>query len=353
LSFLAKGPLGPVLFLMFLIAWGQEEGALLSWASWKRILPGTLVCLFIAGVWLALAWQAPNFKHTAIDWQLGSRMLDPEKARPFYYYVGHLFTRIAPWPILAIAAVWLARRREEWPQVVFLLIWFGLSFAVLSLVPVKRHDHLLPVYPAVFLLAGLALRYLVEPVVAPSAFWLLYPPSAGLVATPLLLIWAPTPLTQALIGGAFTSGAIATLCYVRRYRVSLAVVLTGLICLHGLYHHWWHTAGRSDYSRLLSFVEQIHADAPPPADVIVFQAHPLIAYELQQHEILPTIQDLAQRRPGWVIMPDYFAPVVAEQTGWRLTPHAQMTLEPREDRATLYFVAPPAQLSSHPERHVF
>ena len=352
LSFLAKGPLGPALCGLFLLAWGHHHGALRSLVGWKRLLPGVAVCLAVSGAWLWAAWGLPNFKHTVIDWQLGARMVDPDKARPFYYYIGHLFTRIAPWPCVALCGVWLARRRTDWPQVTLLLVWFGLSFLLLSLVPVKRHDHLLPVYPAMFVLAGLGLRYLVEPVVTPEAFWVLYPLSAGLAATPMLVVWSPTPMTSGLIAVAFTCGAIATWCYLRRARVSLAVVLAGVVCVHGLYHHWWYGTGRSDYAQLRTFVEAVRQTAPDSHAVVVFQAHPLIAYELGQHEILPTIPDLSDRRPDWVIMPDYFAPVVSEQTGWHLTQQAEMTLLPREDRATLYRVEPPAQLSSRPDRAV-
>lgn len=352
LAALTKGPLGPALFGLFLAAWGWHHDALRSRVGWRRFLPGLATCLVISGVWLVVACQMPRFEHTAIHWQLGERMADPEKARPFYYYIGHLLTRIAPWPILAGIGFWMSRRRNEWTNAQFVMTWFVLSFVLLSLIPIKRHDHLLPIYPAVFLLAGLGLRYLVEPVLTTQAFWVMYPLSAALVASPVLFPWANQTPVIAMISGGFICGAAASWCFLKRQRISLAVVAAGLICMHGVYHHWIHRSGRADYNQVLAFVSQVRHQVPPGEKLVVFYAHPLIAYELNQHVRLQDPEELLAAQPQWVIMPDYFRDRITEENHWQLTPQADMTILPREDRATLFKIERPSQLSSHPERSV-
>ena len=352
LAGLTKGPLGPALFGLFLLAWGWHHDALRSRVGWRRFIPGCVTCLALCSIWLVAAWQMPRWEHTAIHWQLGERMTDPDKVRPFYYYVGHLLTRIAPWPLLAGIGYWMSRRRNEWTNAHFVLIWFVLSFVLLSLVPVKRHDHLLPIYPAVFLLAGLGLRYLVEPVLTAEAFWFMYPLSAALVAAPVLFPWANQTPVIAMISGGFICGAAAGWCFLKRQRISMAVIAAGLICMHGVYHHWLHRAGRADYGQLMAFVNQVRTEVPPGEKVVVFYAHPLIAYELDQHVRLQDPLELKAAQPQWVIMPDYFKDRITEENHWQLTARADMTILPREDRATLFRIERPAQLSSHPERAV-
>ncbi len=352
LAALTKGPIGPALFGLFLLAWGWHHDALRSRVGWRRFLPGLATCVVLCGVWLVVACQMPRFEHTAIHWQLGERMADPEKARPFYYYVGHLFTRIFPWPIVAVMGLWMARRRNEWTNAHFVFTWFVLSFVLLSAIPIKRHDHLLPIYPAVFLLAGLGLRYLVEPVLTTQAFWVMYPLSAALVASPVLFPWATATPVIAMISGGFICGAASSWCFLKRQRISLAVIAAGLICMHGVYHHWLHRSGRADYGQLLAFVSQVRQQVPPGEKVVIFYAHPLIAYELNQHVRLQDPEELLAAQPQWVIMPDYFRERITEENHWQLTPRVNMTILPREDRATLFKIEPPAQLSSHPERSV-
>jgi hypothetical protein len=246
----------------------------------------------------------------------------------------------------------MSRRRIERRDAQFLLLWFVLFFVVFSLIPVKRHDHLFPVYPAVFLLAGLGLRYLVEPVLTTEAFWLMYPLSAILVASPVLFPWTQQSNVAAMITGAFICGAAAGWCFLKRQRISFAVVAAGLICLHGVYHHWLHRSGRADYDQILAFVDHVRCNVPPEDKVVVFYAHPLIAYELNQHERLQDPEQLVASHPQYVITPDYFKDLILEKTNWNLTPLGDMTILPREDRATLFRVDPPLQLSSDPGRTV-
>ena len=132
----------------------------------------------------------------------------------------------------------------------------------------------------------------------------------------------------------------------------MAVVAAGLICMHGVYHHWLHRSGRADYGQVLAFVDQVRQQVPDGDKVVVFYAHPLIAYELNQHVRLQDPEELLAAQPQWVIMPDYFKDRITEENHWQLTPQADMTILPREDRATLFRVERPAQLSSHPERAV-
>jgi len=338
LAALTKGPVAPLLFVLFLIAWGWHEESLRSVKAWKRLIPGAVVFTVVAGAWLIAVWEMPQFQDHVLKWQLGSRMVEARIRKPIYYHIPHIFTRIAPWTFIAVLAVFRARRREDWPTARFVLLWGLTFFTLFSLVPVKRHDHLLPVYPAVFVLAGLGLRYLLEPVVSREANWILYPMSAALALAPTLLAWVSEPQLHLIVAGIFACGLSAHLLCYYGLRASFATAAAGLILVHGIYHHWGHQQGRADYDQLASFAAKVKATAGEGEDIAVFQAHPLIAYELGQHDPLPNPEELAQREPTWIVAPDYFREMIESATHWKLSEQFDMNLHPRRDRATLFRV---------------
>lgn len=339
LDALAKGPIGPTLFCIFLLVWGWREDLLRRRAAWRQVAAGCAVFALVFGAWLVAVWNAPGFRETVIGWQLGSRMVEARVRKPVYYFVGHLFSRIAPWTLVAIAGAALARRRrEDWRTARFLLWWGGLFFLFFSLIPIKRHDHLLPVYPVVFLLAGHGLRRLLQPVVAPESAWLMYPLAGFLLVSPLIVTLTDSPEAALLAAGACACGAAALVCYVLHSRTALVVAAAGLICIHGVYHHWGHQAERAHYADLLAFVDAVEAHTCPEDRLLVFQAHPLIAYELGLHDRLPNAVDMAGADAEWLIAPAYHQPMIEQATNWKLEPRETMRILPRKDQATLFHV---------------
>jgi hypothetical protein len=130
----------------------------------------------------------------------------------------------------------------------------------------------------------------------------------------------------------------------------LPVAAAGLIVTHGIYHHWAHQEGRADYADLTNFVEQVKQQVGEPSQVIIFQAHPLIAYELGRHDRIENPQQLAERDGKWLIVPDYYLEMLEQEIHWKLKPEVSMSIRPRGDRATLYRIesrppVPPGNLS--------
>ncbi|MFO1021873.1 MAG: hypothetical protein U0903_14440 [Planctomycetales bacterium] len=331
---LTKGPTGPLLYLLFLAWWCWENQTWERTEAWKHFCAGSALCLGIVGVWVAAVWQMPDFQEQVIYWQLGDRLVDPERARSFMLPIVYLFTRIAPWPVLALAGVWMSRRQQiAWPEVQGLVIWTLLFLAFFCAIPTKRHDHVLPVYPPVYLLAGFALKQILEPVLLPRARWVMWPLCGFLMLSPFVLPWVNEPQVWGLMAGAFVCGAVGFLIYLHGRRFAFVVAAAGLLCLHGLYHHQIHGEGRVDYDKLLAFVKEVKTKRSPTERLAVFHAHPLIAYELRMHETLIKPQDVAVLQPTWVITTEEQMPKLQEAMQAELILVEKISLAPRRDRA--------------------
>ena len=349
LAGLTKGPIGPVLFGLFLALWTWREERMAGPRPWRRLLPGLAVFVVLCGGWTAAVWNMPRFHDYAIKYHLVDHMFDPAKSRPIYYYVGHLLTRIAPWPLVAAVGLAFARRRDEWKTARFILIWGAVFFAMFSLLPVKRHDQLFPVYPAVFLLAGLGLRFLLEPVVRPEARWLMYPLGGFLAAAPILEPWVDsTPASWIIVAATICGTATLVAVWLGR-RVSLAVAAAGLVLAQGVYHHWGHQLGRADYADLSGFTRHVADVSGKPEQVLVFYAHPLIAYELGQHRKFENPEDLTVREGDWLVAPYYLQDLIQQKTGWKLTEESRMSIRPRREEASLFKIDRTQQFAARDE----
>jgi len=355
LNILAKGPIGPILFGIFLILWAWEHGCLRSHSAWKSFAKGTAACLGIGLGWLMLVWNHPQFQEQVVFWQLGSRMSEPARYRAALIPVGHLFSRIAPWPFFAVAAIWMAYRgRDRRSETKFVALWGAAFLLLFCLIPTKRHDHLLPVYPPFFILAGVALQDLLGPILMPRARWVLLPGTLILMAVPLLVPWVDQPQVWGLVVAAFLCGAIGFLLYVRGQRASFVVTVLGFIVMHGIYHHEFHQDGRADYRELIAFIKSVKQIVPRTEEIAVYQTHPLVSYQLHRHEDFPTLEQLKQSPPRWVIAPKSRKPEIARNLGVDLEELVGMTLEPRDSQATLYELrprSPDARFAETPEKN--
>lgn len=239
-----------------------------------------------------------------------------------------------------MAGIWISKRQQlAWPEVKGLVIWTVLFLAFFCVIPTKRHDHVLPVYPPVYLLAGFALKQILEPVLLPRARWVMWPLCGALMGSPFVLPWVNQPQVWGLMAGAFVCGAVGFLIYLHGRRFSFVVAATGLLCLHGLYHHQIHGEGRVDYDKLLAFVKEVKLKRSAEERIAVYQAHPLIAYELRMHETLIKPADVAALQPKWVITTEEQMPKLQEAMQAELVLVDKVSLAPRRDRAQLYRVA--------------
>jgi len=337
-SALTKGPVGPTLFCLFLLVWGWREGTLRDPAAYRHLIPGAGLFLLLVGAWLAAVWQMPSFAERVVKWQLGTRMVEGRYMDPVYYYVGHVFTRIAPWTFIAAFAVLRGRGRADWPPLRFVGTWALLFFAFFSAVPFKRHDLLLPVYPAIFLLAGVGVRDLLQPSMDKVARGLMLATLGLFAVSAIATARIGEPLAWAVGFGLIASGVAAGILLCRRHPGVMVGIAAGLILIHGGYHHWKYPQGRGRYADLERFTEQVAEITRAPDDVLVYRVNPLIAYELGQHQFLVTPEDLVRHGGQWLIAPPELEGEIEQATRWELQPELPLSLAPRKERAALFRV---------------
>jgi 4-amino-4-deoxy-L-arabinose transferase-like glycosyltransferase len=156
-AILLKGPLGPVLSLVTATTLSVADRDT-SWLRGLRPLAGSIVTALVIVPWL-LAIERATEGHFLAD-SLGRDFLakllggqESHGAPPFYYLTLSLFSF---WPGSVFLAPALIRgwQRHEQPLVRFLLAWIVPAWVVVELVPTKLPHYVLPLYPALALLAA-------------------------------------------------------------------------------------------------------------------------------------------------------------------------------------------------------
>lgn len=129
------------------------------WIARKRLWKSLIACIAVAGPWYLLctlrngnAFLADFFwKHHFQRFTSSALM----HAQPFWYYVPILLAGLFPWTPLA--ALLFRRKLYADPHRRFLLLWFAFGFVFFSVATNKLPGYLLPLFPAIAALLGLAL----------------------------------------------------------------------------------------------------------------------------------------------------------------------------------------------------
>jgi 4-amino-4-deoxy-L-arabinose transferase-like glycosyltransferase len=168
LATLTKGPVGLLPFAVMIVwlLWERRRGEI------RRLFPIWGVALSLGPIlaWLALAVAlAPPgfFADAVVDNVWGRFFSGTSHIRPIYYYFYQFPIDFLPWTLLWPMAFSLAWRRvsraadagetRESAATRFLLVWIGVLFAFFTFSAGKRGLYLLPSYPALAMLCGLAL----------------------------------------------------------------------------------------------------------------------------------------------------------------------------------------------------
>ena len=156
-SVMAKGPLGPASTLAVTAAWILWER---KWKlAWQlNPLLGVAIVSAIVAPWFLAAHRAagPEFLrqmwHEAFDMAAGGPML--VHRQPAHYYLAKL-AGAAPWVVFALAALVPASADpRERSSRRFLVSWAGTILLLLSMAKAKRAYYLLPMFPAIAILAA-------------------------------------------------------------------------------------------------------------------------------------------------------------------------------------------------------
>lgn len=158
-----------------------------GWKYWYvDILYATALAAVMVAVWIGIAGATHGASYVARFFThalSGVPLTTFARTQPWWWYAWLVPAVFLPWSVLPLAwmRLWYIRREPLEDGFVFCLTWIVVSVFVLSLLPVKQVQHLLPLLPAGVLLAARLLfgRALIE-VYADKAF--------GGMALPLLLL---------------------------------------------------------------------------------------------------------------------------------------------------------------------
>lgn len=169
-SMLAKGPVGvvlPALIIGLFLVLKKR----LSFLREMQIGWGLLIFLAVAAPWyILISLRNQDYGANFFIQNNVMRFLSPQARHhgPFYYYFPVLFGGFLPWSFLLPPAFLRAFRmplRKIEEDDLFLLLWFFSIFIFFSLASSKLPTYILPLFPAVSLLAGALWKDLME---APS-----------------------------------------------------------------------------------------------------------------------------------------------------------------------------------------
>ncbi len=159
LGILIKGPILPLILVATVAALAIADRRW-RWLAPLKPLWGVALMVVMVAPWLiAIGLQSRGaFFSQSLGHDFGAKLLGGEEshgAPPGYYL---LMSAVTLWPsgllvAAAVPTVWLGRRR---PAFRFLLAWLLPSWLLMELIPTKLPHYVLPLYPALALLAAAA-----------------------------------------------------------------------------------------------------------------------------------------------------------------------------------------------------
>lgn len=271
LAILTKGLAGPALVHVYVLARLAVERDLRGYLR-LGALRGIPLLAVMSAAWLmpALYQAGDEFVERVLKGEILFRLKGAgpraRELQPFYAFLPWFIARFLPWSLLAVVALLqrgtLSPLRPRSPLLPAVL-WLGAMMALLSFVPSKRPDWLMPLYPAGAILAAWLFQQVVgkksSGLVIRSAealllflSWLLAGCGlliAALLAAPSYLSLTGPPTLEAIRrahpGMALIAGVLLLLAGgaawmgMRRLRPNMALAgfLAGLLALNILYYH--------------------------------------------------------------------------------------------------------------------
>ena len=177
IGILIKGPVTPLIAVLTIATlWIADRRGGIRSGLLKALRPaiGITVALLIAAPWfIAISLGDSDFIKEAVGQDLLPKLIGGQEAHgaPPGYYL--LTVMITFWPaaLLAWPGVIWAWRNKQAPGPRFLLAWLIPGWILFELIPTKLPHYILPLLPAVALMAGLALRDAPEALAATLRHW--------------------------------------------------------------------------------------------------------------------------------------------------------------------------------------
>ncbi|MFN0304339.1 MAG: phospholipid carrier-dependent glycosyltransferase [Burkholderiales bacterium] len=214
------------------------------------ILPGTIVFLAITAPWFVFVQDRnAEFLHFFFVREHFERFTSPEHQRPgpWWYFIPILVAGTLPWTPIVLGAMWRSglaaiRKRAAPERPAFnidlvLLVWVATIFVFFSVSRSKLPAYILPVLPALALVAAREIANLDSRTIFRTALWSLAA-SGVLVLAALVLVGRASPGDAALIErsmvwvyatfAASIGGGIAAALVAQRGNATIACVVLGL-----------------------------------------------------------------------------------------------------------------------------
>jgi 4-amino-4-deoxy-L-arabinose transferase-like glycosyltransferase len=176
-GFAAKGPVAwicPGLALFAYLLATKRLHELLRW----EVAAGALSALLVASPWYLLLWTHGHTEalREALVRQNFQRFVNPwDHKASWWYYFEYFWVDMAPWALFVPLAFKLERQKEGERRLALLSwLWIATIVAFFSFSKSKRSPYILPIAPAVALLAGeVALAFVKERLAPAKRAWFL------------------------------------------------------------------------------------------------------------------------------------------------------------------------------------
>jgi 4-amino-4-deoxy-L-arabinose transferase-like glycosyltransferase len=226
LSLLAKGLIGIVLpggvLVLYALLCGDR-------AIWRRLHLASGLALFLL---LSLPWfllvaarnpEQPHFFFIHEHWERFF-LKTHHREGPWYYFLLLLLPATVPWLSVLPASLAMARRRVAglFQAARLLLVWIGFILFFFSYSSSKLPGYMLPVFPALALLAGVYLERAPRGAALALAALPVVVGVAGLACTPLIGV---LPLLIGAFTASIASGVVAWLAERRGRRATMILAL--------------------------------------------------------------------------------------------------------------------------------
>lgn len=247
LALLTKGPIGIILPLLILAVDWKLEGDL--GARWKQlgVKRGMLLAMLPLVIWFGFACAAEGVevyeqmvKGETIDrFAAGSKS---KEHRHLLWYVPHFFSRMAPASLFAMTVLIGSDSRRARELRLF-IVWMGVTLLLFSIVPSKRVDRILPMIPAVSILAAWALTHetkLVRGILL--SFSLLLLSAAALVSVGGLGVIVVPSLNPISVAGVAMMAIASSICIAASFmrgksQLAPFALVAAMIGLTAVYQH--------------------------------------------------------------------------------------------------------------------
>lgn len=270
LGFLTKGPAAIVIpLLLILIATIKDRRLHL----WRKILHpvGVLILLVTAFSWYAfIFYTLPDQAHSIVGTEVDATYITGRHANPVYFYIPRIFIYFLPWSVFIIpAAIWLYKTRPHPPLINYAIIWFGLTFVILSVNVNKQIQYALLLTPPLMILIG---HYLsVSAAKFAAANRIIFITVLALAVMLLIAViakWGDASgigLMQValLVAGCLLPFALAKLLNYEGSFHYRELLLAGIIAACWIYgQRQWYNAPDQDGAQIKQFTQQAKAYSP-------------------------------------------------------------------------------------------